>query len=204
MSIQSASPSDFEDVRDLLDDQERPSGDLTPSDMPRFLICQTEEPISDRQAVLRTVALLPRHRLRSGNGEICGTVGFEIDGSVALVRSLAIAPEQRGEGTGTRLLERVERESRTAGAEQLYLWTTNVEFFKRHGYEEVDLEAVPPPVAQSAVADRCPSSAVIMKKQVDLGAYRPPRSPAEAGRSRARSLMYARLLEGQCRPERMD
>lgn len=194
MSIQSASPSDFEDVRDLLDDQELPNGDLTPSDMQRFFICRPEESISDRQTVLRTVALLPRHRLRSEEGEMCGTVGFETDGSVALVRSLAVAPEQRGEGTGTRLLERVEREARTAGAEQLYLWTTNFEFFKWHGYEEVAPEAAPASVAQSAVADRCPSDAVVMTKQVDLGASRPPTAPADAGRSRTRfrPLVYAK------------
>ena len=105
MSIRSASPSDFEEIRNLLEEQGRPTADLNPSDMQRFLVCQAEESISDRLAMLRTVAILPRHRLRSGDGEICGTVGVETYGSRTLVRSLAVDLERRGEETGTRLLK---------------------------------------------------------------------------------------------------
>ena len=105
MSIRSASPSDFEEIRNLLEEQGLPTADLTPSDMQRFLVCQAEESISDRLTMLRTVAILPRHRLRSGDGEICGTVGVETYGSRTLVRSLAVDLERRGEETGTRLLK---------------------------------------------------------------------------------------------------
>ena len=187
MSIRSASPSDFEEIHDLLEEQGLPTADLTPSDMQCFLICRTEESISDRLTMLRTVAILPRHRLRSGDGTICGTVGFETYGSRALIRSLAVDPEQRGEGTGTRLLKRIEREARGADAEHLYLWTTNVEYFRGHGYEEVGPEAVPTPIARSTVADQCPPEAALMGRRVELGTSRPPKAPARANRSETRS-----------------
>ena len=191
MSIRSASPSDFEEIRNLLEEQGLPTADLNPSDMQRFLVCQAEESISDRLAMLRTVAILPRHRLRSGDGGICGTVGFKTYGSEAVVHSLAAQSEQGDEETKAHLLKRVERKAQKDGAERFYLWATNVEYFKRHGYEEVSPEAVPAPIARSPVADQCPSEAVLMRKRVELGTSRPPKASARTNRSESRSRHLA-------------
>jgi N-acetylglutamate synthase-like GNAT family acetyltransferase len=187
MPIRSASPSDFEEIRNLLEKKGLPTADLTSSDMQRFFVCQADEPISDRLAMLRTVAILPRHRLRSGDGEICGTVGFETYGPEAVVRSLAAQSEQGDEKTKARLLRRAEQEARKGGAERLYVWTTNFELFKWQGYEEVSLEDVPTPITRVLVADRFPE-ATLMRKHVELGASRPPKAPARTNRSEIRTL----------------
>jgi N-acetylglutamate synthase-like GNAT family acetyltransferase len=155
--------------------------------MQRFFVCQADEPISDRLAMLRTVAILPRHRLRSGDGGICGTVGFETYGPEAVVHSLAAQSEQGDEETKARLLKRVERKAQKDGAERFYLWATNVEYFKWQDYEEVSPEDVPTPITRGLVADRFPE-ATLMRKHVELGASRPPKAPARTNRSEIRTL----------------
>lgn len=167
MSIRSASSSDLDEIRNTLKQQGRPNADLTASEMKRFLVCRTEDPIDDRAAMLRTVAILPRHRLKTEGGEICGTVGFESHDSVALIRSLVVPSDQGRDTSGTRLLEKIEQKARQEGAERLYLYTTNPGYFEDRGYNRADPEAIPTPIATSTLADQCPPEATVMTKQID-------------------------------------
>ena len=56
--------------------------------------------------------------------EIVGTVAAVPKGRSVYIRSMAIPPNARGRGLGTRLLDRVERFARRQGAVRLFLSTT--------------------------------------------------------------------------------
>ncbi len=166
MPIRSASSSDLNEILSTLNEYGLPSADLTAAEMERFLVCRTETSIDDRQAMLQTTAILPEHRLETEDGDICGVVGFETYGSVALIRSLVVAPDQRGKTTGTRLLKKIEQKARKEGAERLYLLTTSPGYFEDRDYNQAEQAAVPESVANSTLYDRCPPEAVVMTKRV--------------------------------------
>ena len=100
---------------------------------------------------------------------LIGVVGLEIHGTVALLRSLAVAPDWQGRGLGAALLAHAERTARQRGITTLYLLTTTAEaFFARHGYVRIPREAAPPVLQQTAeFAALCPASAVCLTKPLD-------------------------------------
>lgn len=61
----------------------------------------------------------------------------------AEVRSLAVSPEQKGGGTGRRLLEYVEREALELGLSSLFAFTYVEGFFARLGFATISREAIP-------------------------------------------------------------
>lgn len=97
-----------------------------------------------------------------------GVVGLELHGNSALVRSLAIAESERGQGLGVLLLKHAEAAAQILGIQELYLLTTTaVDFFQRLGYEAVDRSTAPPSIAQSKqFAGICPASATFMVKRL--------------------------------------
>jgi N-acetylglutamate synthase-like GNAT family acetyltransferase len=77
-------------------------------------------------------------------GRICGVAGLEIAGGCALMRSLTVAEDQRGQGVGARLLEAVERYARMRRVEYLYLLVAQAEnYFLKRGFAAVDRTTVP-------------------------------------------------------------
>lgn len=98
-----------------------------------------------------------------------GLVGLEFHGDVALLRSLVVAPERRGTGEGSALLEHAEQHARARGVCTLYLLTTTAEkFFAKHGYGHVPRDAAPAPIRGTReFAAICPASSCFMKR--DLG-----------------------------------
>ena len=77
--------------------------------------------------------------------ELVGCVSLEVFGDDALLFSLAIAPERRGEGLGWVLAGSVVRWANTLGAGQVYLMTeAAADFFgKRLGFRPIPLASVP-------------------------------------------------------------
>jgi GNAT superfamily N-acetyltransferase len=72
---------------------------------------------------------------------IVGAVRARLDGELLLVGRLAIAPDQQGNGIGSRLLEAVEERGREAGASEAELFTgslseANLRLYEREGYAE--------------------------------------------------------------------
>lgn len=74
-------------------------------------------------------------------------IGAELVGCGALhvlwedlgeVRTLAVDPRWRGHGVGHRLLERLLEQAREVGVRRVFCLTFEVEFFARHGFEEID------------------------------------------------------------------
>jgi len=97
---------------------------------------------------------------------LLGVVALER--STALLRSLAIAPEQRNQGFGRHLVVRLERDARTDGIKRLVLLTETAEaFFARLSYEVIDRGRLSEELRQSdEFRWLCPVSAVCMSKSL--------------------------------------
>lgn len=102
--------------------------------------------------------------------ELAGVVGLEPFGEVALLRSLAVRGERRGQGFGGRLVEAAERHAAALGARQVVLLTqTAAPFFAGRGYAALARERAPASVQRSAeFRSLCPASATCMTKPLEL------------------------------------
>lgn len=102
------------------------------------------------------------------NEQVVGVVGIELHGNSGLLRSLAIAESERGNGLGVLLLKHAEEAAQIMGVKELFLLTTTAaDFFNRMGYELVDRASAPESIAQSKqFAGICPASASFMYKQL--------------------------------------
>jgi amino-acid N-acetyltransferase len=119
-----------------------------------------------------TSALLTRFLTAQADGRIVGCAGLEpLEGSVALIRSLAVQPDRRGLGIASRLCDEIEAQARAAGIVALYLLTTTASgYFAARGYHRVDRDALPASVRATAqFVELCPTNAVAMKKDVASG-----------------------------------
>jgi amino-acid N-acetyltransferase len=103
--------------------------------------------------------------LRDDNG-VHGVVGLERYGSIALLRSLVVAPELRGHGYGIELTKAAESLSRDWDVAAIYLLTTTADvFFQNLGYRRVARESVPDEIQRTTeFSSLCPSSAIVMVK----------------------------------------
>jgi amino-acid N-acetyltransferase len=112
-----------------------------------------------------------------GAAGLAGVVGVQpLDTAVdsgnldhaALLRSLAVAPEQRGLGVGSRLCDEAESLARAGGFSELYLLTTTAaDWFAARGYARVARDVLPNAVRQTAqFRELCPASAVAMHKRL--------------------------------------
>jgi arsenate reductase len=97
-------------------------------------------------------------------GEIVGVAALEIHGDAALLRTVAMAPAERGKGTGLALVaDRLVAAWRGHIKRVFLLTTTAPDFFRRFGFAEVDRTLVPAPLQTSSeFASLCPSTATCM------------------------------------------
>ena len=101
-------------------------------------------------------------------GAPTGLIGCEIHGIDGLLRSLVVAPEHRGAGAGSALIDCVEAYAREQGLRAMYLLTTTAEqFFARRGYLAVARAQVPDSIRSTReYSDICPASSTIMVKHL--------------------------------------
>jgi amino-acid N-acetyltransferase len=101
-------------------------------------------------------------------GQIAGAIGLERFGSAALLRSAVVAPDQRGNGVGSKLVEQLLDRARSSGISEIYLLTTTAEdYFPRFGFIRTTRDAVPSAVKQSPeFRGACPESAIVMGRQL--------------------------------------
>ena len=101
-------------------------------------------------------------------GRLIGVIGLELHGHDALLRSLAVAEEHRGEGIARRLYAALLGRARGAGVARLFLLTTTAQgFFENLGFRVVGRDAVPEALrATEEFRALCPQSATCMVRSV--------------------------------------
>jgi amino-acid N-acetyltransferase len=95
-----------------------------------------------------------------------GTVALEYTGDAALLRSLCVLPERRGQSIGARLLSAIEEVAASRGVRELYLLTTSsAAFFEHHGFLTTSRFTAPPAIRSTLqFVELCPSTAICMRK----------------------------------------
>jgi len=96
--------------------------------------------------------------------KLLGCIALEMFGDAALLRSLAVATDQRGAGLGGALYDHLVARARQQGLRRLFLLTTSAApFFTRRGFALVDRSEVPARMATSAqFVGLCPSTAACL------------------------------------------
>jgi arsenate reductase len=95
---------------------------------------------------------------------VVGVAALEPHGGVALLRTVAIKPEERGSGTGLALVADRLATAWNSGVQRVFLLTTTAPgFFRRFGFAEVDRASAPTSLqASPEFAALCPTSATCM------------------------------------------
>jgi amino-acid N-acetyltransferase len=95
---------------------------------------------------------------------IVASVGLELHGDVALLRSLAVATNVRGTGLGAAALRRALAEAHDRAGAVYALTTTAEAYLSRFGFARVPRTSLPPQLLESReLQDACPASAAVMK-----------------------------------------
>ena len=104
----------------------------------------------------------------SDDGVVVAHCGWEGQGEDRLLRSLVVAPSERGEGLAIRIVAALEHLAAADGAARLWLLTTTAgPVFDRLGWKRVPREAAPTAVSASAqFSSLCPSSAICMVRDL--------------------------------------
>ena len=102
-------------------------------------------------------------------GAMVGTVGLEIRGAFALLRSAAVDPARHRGGIGARLVQRVVEFARDRRLQALYLFTPSAApFFERHGFTRTTREAIPQLLRETGqFSHACGASAVTMVRMLE-------------------------------------
>ncbi len=136
----------------------------TPADTPAIaaLLCAAELPHEDFAPHLAHFLVA-----RNEGGEIVGAVGAEVGGTDALLRSLVVAPAQRGAGLGHRLVDELERAAGGWGVQHWWLLTTTAEnFLATRGFRRATRSEAPEAVRRTGqFSGGCCGSAVCMTRK---------------------------------------
>ncbi len=103
------------------------------------------------------------------NEKLVGSAGVEVNGTVGLLRTVAVEKDFQNHKIAGRLVNDLSKQVRLKGVKDLYLITTTAEgYFEKQGYVRVQRENVPAEITQSQqFSSICPSSAVVMKKSIE-------------------------------------
>jgi amino-acid N-acetyltransferase len=128
-------------VKHLLAESDLPTRDLSPRHLEHFFACGPLEAPD-------------------------GVVGLEVYDEVALLRSLAVSAQSRGNGYGKELVAQAEGYAQSLGVREVYLLTTTAaEFFERLGYKRTNRESAPAAIRRTEeFSGLCPSSSAFMVK----------------------------------------
>jgi phosphinothricin acetyltransferase len=161
---------------------------MVESGLPEVLVRPAHPADWDGVAALLSSASLPLEGARehfddfvvASRGEtIVGCAGLERYGEVALLRSVAVANDERGRGTGTRLVDRCLADAGASGVSMIVLLTTTAEsYFFRAGFESIARDDAPAAVGASIeFRGACPTSATVMRLNLSsaVPAVRPAR-----------------------------
>ena len=109
-------------------------------------------PLAERRVLVSkdTVAYfegLQEFRVAEIDGQVvgCGALHVMWD-DLAEIRTLAVSDDHLGHGVGGALLEALADDAVELGVERLFCLTFEVDFFTRHGFSEIEGQAVDPEV----------------------------------------------------------
>lgn len=99
-------------------------------------------------------------------GRIVGSAGLEVYPQGALLRSVAVAADQQGQGLGHDLTVAAIQLAEDLHVPAVYLLTTTAEhYFPKFGFERIQRADVPATVQTSVeFTSACPTSATVMRK----------------------------------------
>jgi N-acetylglutamate synthase-like GNAT family acetyltransferase len=102
------------------------------------------------------------------HNEPVGFGGLEHYGDCALLRSLAVSAEHRGQGFGQAITQKLLARARDDGAYAVYLLTeTAAPFFEHLGFARIERTAAPAAILQTRqAASLCPASAALLVKRL--------------------------------------
>lgn len=136
MKTRRARESDVEAIARLVDEYARQG----------LLLPRSAEEI--RRGLDRFFILLDRQR-------ILGCFALECYGAdLAEIRSVAIAPDQRGHGLGGRLLDAAMAQAKRRGYARVFAVTHAPEFFLRHGFQPISRRSIREKIERDCV--HCP------------------------------------------------
>ena len=101
--------------------------------------------------------------------EITGAAAVELHPDGALLRSVVVGSNVRGQGLGHQLTEAALSVAKDRGARTAFLLTTTAEqFFPKMGFERISRDDVPASVQTSVeFQSACPASAIVMRKRLE-------------------------------------
>ena len=102
------------------------------------------------------------------DGQFVGVGGLERYGPDALLRSVAVPSEHRGDGYGTAIYREIEDRARRDGIERFYLLTETAEgFFAELGFEVVGRDDAPEAIRETTeFGELCSAAATCMRKAI--------------------------------------
>lgn len=95
---------------------------------------------------------------------LVGSGGLEFYNNLALLRSLAVSPELRGQQVGKEIVSQLLEAAKQHGISEVYLLTQTASFFfQKMGFKPVARENVPDAIQKSSeFATVCPASADVL------------------------------------------
>jgi amino-acid N-acetyltransferase len=140
--IHVATGTDYPSAKTLLQKNNLPTDDI-PTELPHFFVVKD-------------------------NGVLIGTIGLECYGSCGLLRSMATDINYRNRGIASALVAELLRYAKRLGLMEIYLLTeTAADYFERKGFKRIDRNEAPDEIRASAEFSHvCPSTAVLMKKEI--------------------------------------
>ena len=103
----------------------------------------------------------------AGSELLIGSVGLEVYGGSALLRSLAVHPDFQGAGLGARLVDSIIELAKEKGITRLFLLTdTAEEYFVKKQFVVVTRDSVPEDMKQSIEFTTLCTSALSMMREI--------------------------------------
>jgi len=157
----------------------------------RELLREAQLPFEDISEHLKNF-LVAEHK-----NVIVGTIGLQIYGELALLRSLVVAPSYMNKGIGRMLYGRIIAYARLNGVRELYLLTTTADrLFRKLGFSKVERTELPESVQMTnEFKNLCPASAVCMRKGIDNEIFHAPKEILRLKRSVPGANMWAVALD---------
>lgn len=126
------------------------------------LLRRSQLPTDDLERHLATTLVARR------DGAVVGSAALELYGTGALLRSVAVAADLRGQGLGQQLTDAALALARDRHVKRVYLLTTTAgDFFPRFGFRHIARSEVDPGVQQSVeFTSACPASAQVMAREL--------------------------------------